>query len=74
MFRSLFLALKIARVLRGQLTQERAAGLVRHLLTSLGGLLVAHGVLDETLVDAMVGIGLAGFGALWSFLEKARVS
>ena len=73
MFRNISIALELMRVLRGRITRERIEGLVRHTLTTLGGLLVAHGRLDETLVEPMVGIGLAGLGMLWSILEKARV-
>ena len=45
-------------------------GLVRHLLTTFGGILVANGVTDENTINAIAG-GLAALaGLVWSLWEK----
>jgi hypothetical protein len=45
-------------------------GLVRHLLTSAGGALVAKGVVTTTTLDQGVGLALVAVGALWSLIDK----
>lgn len=62
-----------ARVLSGEMRREQVEGMVRHALTALGGVLVARGVIDESLVEPLVGTGLAAFGVAWSLLENQKV-
>jgi hypothetical protein len=49
-------------------------GLIRHTLTTVGGVLVTRGLLTTADLDAIAG-GLAVLaGVLWSILEKRRRS
>ena len=52
------------------MTSEMWLGLTRHLLTALGGVLVARGVVDTGTVQTGIGavVTLAGIG--WSFWDK----
>lgn len=54
------------------LTQEQIFGIIRHLLTTIGGALVAKGVFDESMMLEGVGavMGLVGF--VWSYVEKQK--
>ena len=52
-------------------------GQIRHILTAVGGILVAFGIMDESeasnITDAVVAAAGAvsiAVGAIWSFLEK----
>lgn len=45
-------------------------GLLRHVLTTLGGILVARGVIGESEVETLVAAALIIIGALWSALQK----
>lgn len=44
--------------------------LVRHGLTTLGGVLIAKGVLDEGLVNELIGAVMTVLGVLWSLIDK----
>ena len=48
------------------MNQDQVLGIVRHVLTALGGVLVAKGVIDEGMLTTIVGavVTLAGTG--WS--------
>ncbi len=50
--------------------KEQVLGVVRHVLTFGGGLLVAKGLLDENLVAEIIGGVLTLTGALWSVFSK----
>lgn len=45
-------------------------GLVRHVLTAVGGILVAKGFIDETTLTQVVGAVITIGGAVWSVLAK----
>ena len=45
-------------------------GIIRHVLTSLGGAMVAAGFIKASEMDGVVGAGVILIGALWSILEK----
>lgn len=52
------------------MNKEQVFGLVRHVLTFVGGIAVAKGVLsDSTLVDA-IGAVMTLVGVAWSMLSK----
>ncbi len=46
------------------------AGMVRHGLTTLGGVLVTDGVLQQGEVTGFVGAGMIVAGAAWSWYQK----
>ena len=47
-------------------------GLARHLLTALGGFLVARGSIDAATAEAVVGASITLGGAAWSIADKKR--
>lgn len=46
------------------------AGLIRHLLTAAGGVLVAKGYLEAGIVEQVVGAIITLLGAGWSVYQK----
>jgi hypothetical protein len=49
---------------------EQTAGMVRHVLTSLGGLLVMMGYTDEGTMTTVVGSLMVILGFAWSWVAK----
>jgi hypothetical protein len=47
-------------------------GIARHLLTLLGGFLVARGTLDAAAAETLIGAGVSIVGVGWSVLEKKK--
>lgn len=45
-------------------------GIARHVLTLVGGYLVAKGALDAAAAETLVGAGAAIIGVVWSVVEK----
>jgi hypothetical protein len=52
------------------MNKEQILGVVRHLLTFFGGILIAKGVIDETVVTEIIGGLSTLIGAVWSFVAK----
>jgi hypothetical protein len=52
------------------MTSEMWLGLTRHLLTALGGVLVARGVVDTGTVQTAIGAIITLAGAGWSIWDK----
>ena len=46
------------------------AGIVRHLLTTAGGALVAGGYMQSSEMSAFIGGGMIVAGAIWSWWQK----
>jgi hypothetical protein len=55
-----------------KLTQTQVLGIVRHILTFGGGILVAKGLLDEGMVAEISGAVITLIGAIWSIVEKNK--
>lgn len=55
------------------MTKEQILGVVRHLLTFFGGILVTKGLIDETIVTEIIGGLSTLIGAVWSFFSKKAV-
>ncbi|GIK95810.1 MAG: hypothetical protein BroJett029_00190 [Alphaproteobacteria bacterium] len=51
---------------------EVVGGIVRHILTGVGGYFVATGMIDPGTVDVAVGAVVALVGVAWSVWAKAR--
>jgi hypothetical protein len=49
---------------------EHMAGMVRHVLTSVGGLMIMMGYADEATVTAVVGAAITLMGFAWSWMAK----
>ena len=57
-----------------KLTKEQVLGIVRHTLTFIGGIVIARGLVDETLVTECIGGVLTLTGAIWSIIDKKAVT
>jgi hypothetical protein len=55
-----------------KLTKEQVMGIVRHTLTFVGGLLIAKGLIDETILTEIVGGVTTLTGAIWSIIAKTK--
>lgn len=55
------------------MTKEQILGVVRHLLTFFGGILVTKGLIDETIVTEIIGGISTLVGAIWSFIAKTPI-
>jgi hypothetical protein len=55
-----------------KLTQEQVLGIVRHILTFGGGILVTKGLLDEGMVTEISGAVITLIGAIWSIVAKNK--
>lgn len=58
--------------IRKTMKKEQYLGLIRHTLTFVGGILVAKGLLDETIVTEIVGAVITLVGGMWSIIEKTK--
>jgi len=54
------------------MSREIVLGIVRHLLTALGGVLVTRGLADAAGVESAAGALLSLAGFVWSVVAKAR--
>jgi hypothetical protein len=52
------------------MTQAMWFGISRHVLTALGGVLVAKGYADESTVNAGIGAAVTLGGVAWSVIDK----
>lgn len=52
------------------MTKEQKLGIVRHVLTFVGGILLAKGLVDESLLTDMVASIMVLVGGTWSILDK----
>jgi hypothetical protein len=52
------------------MNKEQVLGTLRHSLTFLGGLLVAQGLVDDTIVAELSGAIITLIGGIWSILVK----
>lgn len=52
------------------MNKEKVLGIVRHTLTFIGGLLIMKGLVDESMVNEIIGGVIALAGAIWSVTVK----
>ena len=55
-----------------KLTQEQVLGIIRHTLTFVGGIVIARGLVDETVVTEIIGGVVTLVGAIWSIVDKNK--
>lgn len=60
----------VGQLFSGKLSEDKVLGMVRHALTTLGGFLVAQGIIEPALVEPLIGVALTAFGMVWSFAVK----
>jgi len=53
-----------------KIMNDKIEGLLRHILTFLGGYLVTSGVIDESILMEVVGAITTIVGFVWSFFSK----
>ena len=54
------------------MTKEQVVGVIRHLITFVGGILVVKGILDEAMVQEVLGGVLGLVGTVWSIVDKKK--
>jgi uncharacterized membrane protein YphA (DoxX/SURF4 family) len=52
--------------------KEQLLGVVRHVLTFVGGILIANGLASEALSQELVGATITLIGGIWSIVEKNK--
>lgn len=52
------------------MNKNQVMGLIRHLLTFVGGILITQGVLDEGMYTEISGAAMTLIGSIWSIVEK----
>jgi hypothetical protein len=50
--------------------KEQVLGIVRHILTFVGGIAIAKGLIDETVVTELSGALITLIGGIWSVISK----
>jgi hypothetical protein len=55
-----------------KLTKEQLLGVVRHAVTFIGGVLVMKGLIDDSLVQELLGGATTLAGAIWSIVDKNK--
>jgi hypothetical protein len=51
---------------------EQVMGIIRHILTFVGGVVVAKGLVDEALITEIIGGTLTLIGGIWSIVSKIK--
>jgi hypothetical protein len=54
------------------MTKEKVLGIVRHILTFVGGVIVAKGFIQETASEELIGGIMTLIGVLWSIIDKNK--
>ena len=55
-----------------KLSKNQVEGIVRHILTGVGGVLIALGVLEEAILTEAIGIATTVTGVIWSIIDKNK--
>jgi len=55
-----------------KLTKEQLLGIVRHTITFIGGILVMKGIVEDSMVQEILGGASTLAGAIWSIIAKNK--
>ena len=55
------------------MTKDKVFGIIRHVLTFVGGILVIKGYTDDVMVEEVIGGVVALTGSIWSIVSKKSV-
>lgn len=55
-----------------KITKEQLLGVVRHSVTFIGGILVMKGLIDDSMVQELLGGATTLAGAIWSIIDKNK--
>jgi hypothetical protein len=50
--------------------KEQIQGIIRHTLTFVGGILVFRGLIEESVLNEVIGAAMTLVGAIWSVMDK----
>ena len=53
-------------------SKDQLMGIVRHSLTFIGGIFITKGLIDESMLNELMGGAIALTGAIWSIIEKNK--
>ena len=56
------------------MSQDQVLGIVRHVLTTVGGIVVSKGITDTNTMTAIVGGVVAFVGVVWSITSKKKTA
>jgi hypothetical protein len=54
------------------MTKEQVLGIVRHVLTFVGGVLVAKGLATDVMSNELIGAAMTLVGGVWSIISKNK--
>jgi len=63
-------AVVVVNLIVAAMNKEQKLGIIRHTLTFVGGILLAKGLVDESLLTDMVASLTVLIGGVWSLLAK----
>jgi hypothetical protein len=52
--------------------KEKVFGIIRHVITFVGGVLVVKGLVEEAMVQEVLGGVLGLVGTIWSIVDKKK--
>lgn len=52
------------------MNKEKVLGIVRHVLTFAGGILIAKGFIEESVAQEVIGAAMTLVGSVWSIVAK----
>ena len=55
------------------MNQEQVFGVIRHLFTAIGGIVIAQGYITDAMFTTLSGAVLALVGVIWSIVSKNPV-
>jgi hypothetical protein len=55
-----------------KLTKEQIEGIIRHSLTTVGGVLIAKGLIDDAILTEVIGAAITISGIVWSIIDKRK--
>ena len=53
-----------------KLSREQVLGIVRHILTFVGGIFIVKGIVDQPVVNEVIGGVMTLTGTIWSIIDK----
>lgn len=56
------------------MSADQILGIIRHILTFGGGLLVMKGYIDEAMLSEVIGATVTFIGTIWSFISKIKAN
>ena len=55
-----------------KLTKEQILGIARHGLSFIGGILIMKGIVDEAVMNEVIGGAMTLAGTIWSIIDKNK--